>query len=442
MIFMAFTLALAFALRFPWILATRVLIPLGYARLVHGWIRHTSDLAVKLDHQGSAEAAAAWALARQETLDEEAAAWLEGELAKSEPLRGGGIFAAGLLRAARGDLEGARQLIESLRDLDPRACPPVVRRLAAAWLATDAAARGEWLRAAKLGLTLSEGGREAWLLSGVAQCLLLEPMAPGHLGLWLRWALAPHRRATLPIVRRAQDALDGVFIEPDDDLPRRVRVETVEGDPWSSALLLHASMLGKQGAPVTAEELSRLGHAWDAVLGDQATERAVAARALSIGASGASTALLRLRESVEGDLTALVLSSGLPLGDLGSSTGIAQRLRVRVRDHLLSEVELASDAIRRRCDEQRALPAIDEWREWIRLVAQYERGVRLAGADFRRLAFYKVHPDACSLAVWLFNDRKQRPLGNAIFRFLRNEAEAVDDARAIALQTKNLGCGI
>ncbi|MEO7328117.1 MAG: hypothetical protein ABI193_06040, partial [Minicystis sp.] len=147
MIVLAFTLALAFALRFPWILATRVLIPLGLARFVHGWIRHTSDIAVKLDHQGSAEAAAAWALARQATLDEETAAWLEAELAKSEPLRDGGIFAAGLLLAARGDEGGARQLVESLRDLDARACPPIVRRLAATWLATDAAARGEWLRA-------------------------------------------------------------------------------------------------------------------------------------------------------------------------------------------------------------------------------------------------------------------------------------------------------
>jgi hypothetical protein len=442
MIFLAFVFALAFSLRFPWILATRVLIPLGLPRFAHGWIRHTADVSVKLDHPGGAAVAAAWALARQETLDEETAAWLEAELAKSAPLRGAGIFAAALLLAARGDTDGARQLIESLRHLDPRACPPLIRRLAAAWLATDAAARGEWLRAAQLGVTLKEGGREAWLLSGVAQCLLLEPMAPGRLGLWMRWALAPHRRATLPIVRRALDALDGVFIEPDDEAPSRVVTETIEGDPWSSALLLHASVLSKQGAPVTADELRTLGHAWDAVLGDKATERAVAARALTIGASGASAALLRLRQSVEDDLAALVLASGLPLADLGPQGGMADRLRVRVRERLLSEVELSSDAIRRRCDEQRPLPAIDEWREWIRLVAQYERGVRLCGPDFRRLAFYKVHPDACSLAVWLFNDRAQRPLGNAIFRWLLEEARAVDDARAVALQAKNLACGI
>ena len=59
----------------------------------------------------------------------------------------------------------------------------------------------------------------------------------------------------------------------------------------------------------------------------------------------------------------------------------------------------------------------------------------------RRLAFVKVYPDACSYAVWLFNDQHQRPLGNAIFRWLLGEATALDDTRAVALMTKNAACG-
>lgn len=442
MITLAFTLALAFVLRFPWFFASRVLVPLGLPRVAYQWIRYTYDVSAKIEHRGLAPVAAAWALCRQPKLDEDAAAWLEAEIAKAEPLRAAGLLAAGLLRSARGDAEGARRLIESIGGLDRRVRPPVVERVAASFLVADAAARGEWLRAAERGLTLGEGGREAWLLSGVAQCLLLEPMAPDRLGLWLRWALAPRRRATLPIVRRALAALDGAFVEPEDEQPRRVVVETDAGDPFATALLLHASMLRKETAPVTADEVRTLGHAWDQVLGDRATERAVAERALSIGASGAASALARLRASVEDDLGDLVLAAGLPLADLGPRGGLLERVRLRVRDRLLAEVELASDAIRRRCDDKRALPAIDEWREWIGLVAHYERGVRLSGADFRRLAFAKVHPDACALAVWLFNDRSQRPLGNAMFRWLLGEAQAVDDARAVALQTKNLGCGI
>ncbi|MFT3774099.1 MAG: hypothetical protein QM820_52710 [Minicystis sp.] len=109
---------------------------------------------------------------------------------------------------------------------------------------------------------------------------------------------------------------------------------------------------------------------------------------------------------------------------------------------MLSEVEAASDAIRRRVDDKRELPPEGEWREWANLVARYERGVESAGEDFRRLSFVKVYPDACGFAVWLFNDRKQRPLGNLIFRWLLAEAEALDDQRAIALQTKNVACGV
>ena len=44
--------------------------------------------------------------------------------------------------------------------------------------------------------------------------------------------------------------------------------------------------------------------------------------------------------------------------------------------------------------------------------------------------------------MWLYNERKERPLGNAVFRFCLREAEAVGDERAVALQTKNVACGI
>jgi hypothetical protein len=267
-------------------------------------------------------------------------------------------------------------------------------------------------------------------------------MSPGRLGLWLRWALAPQRRKTLPIVRRALAALDGAFIEPDADEQSKPAASAPAGDDFSAALSLHAAMLRRPDGAVTGDDLRALSQAWDTALDDRATERILSERALVIGASGSRTALARLRGAIEDDITAVVLAADLSLKELGDRGGMAERVRLRVRDRLLSEVEAMSDAVRRRSDEKRALPAVDEWREWIALRQKYERGVRLAGADFRRLAFYKVHPDACNLAVWLFNERKQRPLGNAIFRFLLSEAEAVEDQRAVALQTKNVACGV
>jgi hypothetical protein len=425
---------------FPWPIARAVLVPLGQPRLAY-YLTYASDFVFYRDRQGGASIAAAWALSMQPKLDEEDARWLSDKLAAEEPLRGAGLVAHALLLAARGDREGARALLAAVDLVDPRVCPPAAKRVANGWLAADAAERGDWPRVAELGDTLSRGGRLAWLLSGVAQSLLLEPMAPDSMGLWLRWAIAPRRSATKPMVERAIQARNGAFIEPEDDAPLAPITPTDADDALATALSLHAAVLARRTEELRADDVRAALSAWDAALGDGVTERRLLERALVLGASGGST-IARVRDAIEGDLTAVVLASGLPLAQLGEGGDVASRVRARLRDGLLTEIEAASDAIRRRVDDQRSLPAADEWREWANLAARYRHGVARAGMDLRRLAFAKVHPDACAYAVWLFNERKERPLGNAIFRFLLAEAEAQGDQRAIALQTKNVACGV
>lgn len=427
-------------LAFPWAIARSILIPLGQPRLAY-WLAFTSDVAFHRDRRGGAAIAAAWAISRQAEIDEADAAWLEARLAADDPLRGAGVVATALLLDARGDRRGARVLLETLGDVDDRACPREAKRLANAWLASEAAERGAWARVAELGTTLDQGGRLAWLLSGIAQSLLLEPMAPGKPGLWLRWALAPHRRATRALVERAAEALDGGFIEPEDE-PPVASVIDAGADAFGSALSMHAALLSRPAGAVRPEDVRSLGHAWDAALDDAGMERRLLERGLAIGATGAAAALARVRTSVEDDLAAVVHDAGIPLADLGDKGTTSGRVRARIRDRLLAEIEEASDALRRRVDAQREVPAADEWREWANLVARYAHGVARGGRELRQLAFAKVYPDACSLAVWLYNERKERPLGNAIFRWLLAEATALDDQRAIALQTKNVACGV
>jgi hypothetical protein len=428
-------------LALPWPVTRLVLIPLGLPRLSY-WLARTSDATFRLDRRGGAAAAAAWALSMQRDLDEESAQWLAEKLTAEAPLGGAGVLAGGLLLAARGDLEGARTLLGAVLDIDDRVCPPAAKRIASSFLAADAAERGEWRRVAELGQTLAQGGRLGWLLSAIAQSLLLEPMAPGKLGLWLRWALGPHRRATLPLVLRALEALDGTFIEPEEEPPLAPASPAASGDAIRTALSLHASVLTRKARELRPEDVRAAGQAWDSALFDRATERLLLERALVVGASGASGVLARMRVAVEDDLTSVVLASGMPLDDLGDHGEVASRVRARLRDRLLAEVEAASDAIKRRVDEKRSLPAADEWREWGNLRAVYQRGVLRGGDELRRLAFVKVYPEACSYAVWLFNEQKQRPLGNAIFRWLLREATALDDTRAVALMSKNVACGI
>ena len=438
--FLILPAALIALVAFPWPIARAVLVPLGRPRLAY-WLAYTSDFVFHRDRKGGAAIAAAWALSMARALDEEDAAWLEDKLAAEEPLRGAGLVAHALLLAARGDRDGARALLATIDLVDDRACPPAAKRIANGWLAADAAERGDWPRVAQLGDTLAHGGRLAWLLSGIAQSLLLEPMAPDAMGLWIRWALAPRRGATKAMVERAIEAKNGAFIEPEDDAPLAPIAPTDAEDALGTALSLHAAVLAQKAELLRADDVRAALSAWDAALGDRATERRVLERALVLGASGAST-IARVRDAIEDDLAAVVVASGLPLADLGEHGDVAARVRARLRDGLLSEVEAASDAIRRRVDDQRSLPAADEWREWASLVARYQHGVARAGMDFRRLAFAKVYPDATAFAVWLFNDRGERPLGNAIFRFLLAEAQVLDDQRAITLQTKNVSCGV
>lgn len=428
-------------LTFPWPISRLTLIPLGQARLAY-WLTWTGDYLFHRDRAGGAALAAAWALAMQPQRDEATADWLAGRLA-GEPLGGAGVTATGLLLAARGDGEGARALLAMVEGIDEHVCPPEAKRIANAWLASDAAERGEWHRVAALCPTIDRGDRLGWLLAGIAQSLLLEPGAPTKPGLWFRWALAPHRRATRAMVERAVAAQEGAFIDPEEETPL-APAPAPDGptDALRTALSLHAAVVARLPEVLRADDVRAAGQAWDAALDDGATERQLEERALVLGGGAPLATLGRMRAAIEDDLAAVVLAAGMPLKDLGDQGDVVKRVRARLRDRMLEEVELASDALRRRVDDKRELPIADEWREWAGLITRYAAGVASAGDDFRRLSFAKVYPDASGYAVWLFNDRKQRPLGNAIFRWLLAEATALDDQRAVTLQTKNVACGV
>lgn len=449
----------------PWPVARGILIPLGLPRAAYR-VASLSDWTWRLDRPGGAALAAAWALCRAGRRDDEALAWIEHKLEAGSgvglvaegitrhPLRGAGVCAAALLAALRGDLAGARALFESVATLDDRACPPEARRIATGWLAAEAAARGDWRAVRGFGVAGVGAGRDARLLAGVAARLLDDPAAPSAPELWLRWALAPRRRATLPLVRRALAAPRGApRAEPEEPEVRAARAP--DGDLWSRAVMLHAALLlrragtieGPGGAVsrpalIHGDDLRRLGGAWDAAFEDEGAQAELRERARSIGVASPQAALGPIRRAVDEDLAAMAREGRIPRAeweDLGETLGRATRL---LRDDLLSEIELACDAVRRRVDEGRALAPEGELREWIALRACYERAGEIVGMELRRLAFPKLHSDACHLAVWLFNTRKERPIGNAIFRWLLAEAEALEDARATELQRNNVDCGI
>lgn len=421
-------------LLFPWWIATRILAPLG---LVHAaWaVGMLSDWVWSEDHRGGAAIAAAKALLARRKFDAEAAAWIERRINKGRVLKAGGVVACGLMAAARGDDEQARLLLASVEALDPTVSGRVAAKLAAEWRAADAAARGEWKLVEELGRQLGPRTRLTRFLGEVATRLRAESWPPSDRRLVWKWLLAPRRRATLPLLRRAL-AVPATMLEP--SAPRGVDLAPRE-DRLEGALARHAATLA--AARPTDDDLRRLGASWDGVFEDDRTRRHADERSLALGASGGPRALDKLRLSVEDDVVQLATAARLPIGELAEESAVLEGAARRLRDQLLGEVEVASEAVGVRAADRRELPATDEWREYVGLRALHDRAAHLGGLPLRRLAFPKLHTDLCKLAVWLWNERREKAIANAIFRFLLAEATAVDDARAVELQEENVKCG-
>jgi hypothetical protein len=392
------------------------------------------------DPRGGATLAAAWALLRRRTFDAELASWVERRLGDGgdgagPPLRGAGIVAIGLVAAARGDLDGARTLLRSVRELDPLANPPAARRIALDWLVAEAASRGAWDEVAREGR--HEGaGRTATLMALVADRLLGRVPAAPAWRLWLGWALCSQRFAMLPMVRHALEAA----ADPDATAgPDAVAAPSAEvRTTLERALDGHAAALRSPAAALHADELVELGRRWDEALGDRSTTRRLEERALALGAARAEQARAAFRREVEADLAEIARSGGVALGPLRAAGGVAAAAAGALRDELLGEIELAGTALRARVDEKRALAPIDEWREFLAVRATYTRAVEIGGEELQRLAFSRLKTDVWSHAYWLSSQRGENTLAHNMYAWLLGQAEAVGDARAVEPLTGNV----
>jgi hypothetical protein len=409
---------------FPWLTVTRLAVPLGLPRIAWtlSWL---SDVLWRGDKRGGAATAAAWALLREKSPSEKTVAWVERRVERVQHLRGGTVLAAGILAARRGDLTQARRLVHSLELFGPRGCARVGRKLGTEWLVVDAVAEGRWSEVATVRSLVPTTAPTRFLVA-VARRLTGAEVSRARL-VWT-WLRAGRWAQTLPLLRRAWAAAPST-VETAAPAPL---VPT--GDLLADALARHAAALA--AAPSEAA-LVELGHAWERAFDDAALRRSAAERALALAAPSGEAALRALQESVLDDLVALLDARG----GVAQPGGLLERAADRLRDRALTAIEELGETIRARAVAARPLSAIDEWREWLALHTLHTRGVERGGLPLRRLAFPSVHRDICKLAVWLWNTRKERSMAHAMFRWLHDEALAVEDTEAIELQAKNMDCG-
>lgn len=438
----------AVALIHPWSIVRWICIPLGMSSAAHRIARLGGQPWVR-DPVGGAVLSGALASLRSRVPATDQDAWLRMQLGPA-PLRGAGIVAAGLIAANAGDRNRARRLLASLDQLDPDLCPALARGIAADWLVADAAVRGAWDEVAEHVDTLPDPSRSARFIAIAAERLRGEYVSDG--ALIKRWLLAPRRLHTLSLLRRALRATD--LAEP-APIPHDVSEvgglsvlrsgadlgELAANDGGAAptrALSLHAETVASEAVP--SEQLDRLGDAWEVALQDFPFRGRVRERALELGC-GTSPELLmaEFRRDVSDDIADVVIASRSDTRDFPRhERRVLGRAVIRVRQRLLARVRQACAAMARHRTSANANAAIDVWTSWLEVCRCHADAVTIGGPSMRTGAYATLEPQMRAMAAWLWNQRGEKGLANAISAWLMLEAERADDQASATYHRNNV----
>lgn len=413
----------------PWLFTHLVLVPLGWPRAAF-WLGRTATFSWANDPVGAGLVAAALATIRSGTVA--SADWIDARVQAQSPLLPGGVLASGLMAFARGDHERARRIITFLGWFPGHRVPDPAWKIAREWLVLDAASRGEWATAARLGA--SDGRARSTTTEQVARAAERMVAPPGStFGAPLPARGTGMRRdLEAELVRRIREA-DGRPATVEDEAP-----EVAETSDALSAALVEHVLVARATKP-SAAAVRRLIARWEAVTDDPAFSPRLAMRAGELGARDPMEQRKRFLAEVADELREMAVAAGLASGEVTLGGGSSES--DRLREQALSDLEVATTALRRRVTGERDLPGIDELGEFLEVARLYERVARVAGLATQRLVFRQLQDAGTDQAVRLFNVRKERAIANAIFRYLVTAANTAGDARAAELSQKNAACG-
>lgn len=356
---------------------------------------------------------------------------LENQLAETAALDAARLTAAGLVAAYRGRPEEARSLLELVDGFD-RYNDPGAARIALQWLAADAASRGDWVRARALGLAKSDK-------DPTGQVAFFAALATWHLRLddELKSPLELQQMAdAMPDVANALELVTAAT-SPGGPVP--AELEHDEG-LLGQAVAMHAKLRATPASQLQTSEVRQLGRLWDRVLQSRHVARGIGERAAALGARTKSNQVLeRLSETVQADLGKKLLDSHVDLSEVadGDRDGVLGGLIDRLEERLSTELDMSMAALGERLDAERSLPLLGECQQWLSLRRQVDRLGRLCGASGRLVAFNSVYPSVGSWSIDLWNKRKAHSLANAMFHWIADSANAIEEYRVAETYTKN-----
>ena len=329
--------------------------------------------------------------------------WLRNQLLDAKVGRGGGIVAVALLSALEGNRASARALFV-IADTRP-SVPRAMRVIARDWLVTDAARAGQWPAVVRLGRRGSGSLRGSYAMARIAERLRRDPQAGADWQLYAWFLLAPRRRATWPLLRRALA------------VPRAPLAQTVAQD------FAHAvSALARERAADDASLPWMLG-----CFDQRLTELEAG------GADGVATALReQLIEWLEPLVEADPALARLP-GALMAAV-VARR-----RSAEFNDIEARCREYRERTLSRQAVDKLLEWQMWALLRAAAER-LMIMDPGVVQALFATVYIRVCNFAVYQLNIRKNAPLAEEMMAWLHRLARpGSDEAQLLARNIRATG---
>jgi hypothetical protein len=409
----------------PTLLLRWIVVPLRMPRTAYWTIRICFPLRLIKEIEAGAVVYGALALARTSPSNE-AIGWLERKLGNAETIQGAGVVAAGLLAALRKDIDRARGLLGTADRMHTRLIPRSIQAIARDWLVVDAARVGNWRRVIRLGLSSTNKLRWSYNMARIAERLTSAAHARPNWLLWQGFLLAPRRRVTYPLFRRALAVPVRRSVQPD-------------APPGAAGLPLALAGLARALEGANAHDGKLLARSIDAVDREFDPLHPMIEQRLGMlggrGNAGSVQSLFRHRLI---DLAIPLIEDDPYVARAAQQDSIMEQAVWQVRRRLMGDIESQCKDYRERTAGEDSLDLVAEWETWARLSSSANRLLEL-DATAENILFQMVFAPVCNFAVYQHNGRKRIALAHDMFVWLLRYA---NEPEARQLLAKNVQAGI
>jgi hypothetical protein len=337
--------------------------------------------------------------------------WLAHKLATKTPLYGGAVVAAALLAIFRKDCQRARRLFLVADTLPPRIISRKARGIARDWLVMNAMRSGDWREIIRLARRREQNLRWSYTVARFAERLLGDEQASPNWLLWQRWILAPRRRASLPLLRRALAVPRGL---PPPTVPPQTSVEL------PAALAGFAQVL-KTARVDDGSSLMRTISEIDTALEASATQSRIEERLRALGAHTDVSATIAGFRGQLVDFLVPLLETSPRLASAQQREPILEQAVARVRQRLFKDISVQCQDYGERKNREAALGELAEWEVWATLRHSADRLLVLDPAAEPAL-FEQMWPVCNNFAVFQHNICKRTTLAYEIYAWLRRHS--------------------